>query len=268
METIHSQNWEPDSEVQAVIVIVHGAGEHIGRYEHVVQWFVEQGVAVVGGDLPGLGRSGGRRGHIDDFAHYVRTVKQWLAEAQKRYRDVPIFVLGHSMGGLIVARLLQESDAASLPLRGALLSSPCLALKLTVPQWKQRVAAVLDRLAPTFRMPNGIESSSVSRSPEIVESYSVDPLIESRVSVRWFTQLQRAMNLAIADAGTINQPIFVLQAGADLLVDPDKSIQFVEKAASSDKNIKVYPGLYHELLNEPERRQVFEEMLEWIKARK
>lgn len=268
MQSIHHQTWEPETAAEAAIVLVHGAGEHIGRYEHVAQWFVEQRIAVIGGDLPGLGRSAGRRGHIDDFEEYIKTAREWLLQAKSRFGEVPIFMLGHSMGGLVVTRLLQAPDAASLPIRGAVLSSPCYALKLAIPAWKQRLAAVLDLMAPTFRMPNGIDSTSVSRSPEIVHAYSVDPHIESRVSVRWFTQLQKAMQLAMAEAAAVTQPVFLLQAGADLLVDPNKPIQFIEKVASSDKKIIVYPDLYHELLNEPERRQVFADMLEWISARK
>ncbi|WP_018131543.1 alpha/beta hydrolase [Effusibacillus pohliae] len=267
MQELHFQKRLPEDQVRAAILLVHGAGEHSGRYQHVIDWFGERQLAVFAGDLPGFGRSPGRRGHIAAFAEYVETVRGWLTEAKQSVGEAPIFVLGHSMGGLVTVRLLQQTDASGLPLHGVILTSPCLRLKMQVPAWKRKMASVLNRLVPGFRLPNGIAPADVSRSPQIVQSYAADPYNERRVSVRWYNELQDAMQSASVEAGKIRHPLLLLQAGADRLVDPEAAIPFFEKLASRDKQFKIYPGCYHELLNEPEREQVLADILEWIDTR-
>lgn len=266
MQDLFFQKWIPEGPVQAGIVLVHGAGEHSGRYEHVKDWFLARQIAFFAGDLPGFGRSPGRRGHINRFSDYVNTVKDWVETAKSAIGDAPLFVLGNSVGGLVTIRLLQESAAGNLPIRGVILCSPCLRLKLHVPLWKQRLAAALSKLTPGLRLPNGIDAAAVSRSRSVVEAYSTDPYNEHRVSFRWFEELHTAMQHASLQAGRIRYPILLLQAGADRIVDPDAAAPFIEKVSARDRKIKVYPGFYHELLNEPEREEVLADILEWIET--
>ncbi|MFC4767915.1 alpha/beta hydrolase [Effusibacillus consociatus] len=268
MEGLHFQQWIPEGSTGVAILLIHGAGEHSGRYEHVINWFLARNIAVFAGDLPGFGQSPGTRGHIDRFSDYTDCVRNWLTETKNTVGDTSVFLFGHSMGGLVTVRFLQEPDAGNLPIKGVVLSSPCLRLKMQVPQWKRNLAGVLGRLTPRLRMPNGIAAADVSRSLDVVKKYSEDPYNESRVSIRWFEELQVAMQQAMLQASRIQQPLLLLQAGADRIVDPEAAIPFVEKAGSRDKKLKIYPGLYHELVNEPEKEEVLTDILEWINKRK
>ncbi len=267
MEGLHVQTWVPETFVNACLVLVHGAGEHSGRYEFVKDWFVQRGVAFVAGDLPGFGRSSGIRGHIDRFSDYVEIVKGWILEARHLVPDRPIFVLGHSMGGLVTVRLLQDPEAQNLDIRGVILSSPLLRLKMQLPPWKAKLAAVAVKFVPTLRLPNEIEPAFVSRSPLVVQQYATDPYVESKVSLRWYAELQLTIRQAAVETAKIRHPLLLLQAGADRLVDPEAVYPFMDRIASIDKKLQVYPEFYHEILNEPEKEQVLQEIWQWIEAR-
>lgn len=267
MEGLHFQSWIPASTVKAGLVIVHGAGEHSGRYQFVKDWFLQHDVAVFAGDLPGLGRSPGKRGHVEHFSDYVEAAKGWIREAHKVLPDRPVFVLGHSMGGLVTVRLLQDMDAPNLSIHGVILSSPLLRLNMQLPPWKVKLAAVAVKLIPTLRIPNEINPAHVSRSPEVVRGYAEDPYMESRVSLQWFSELQTAMQQASVESSKIQHPILLLQAGADRLVDPEAVYPFMERISSKDKTLEVYSGLFHEIMNEPEKLQVLQDMMQWIDIR-
>lgn len=267
MEGLHVQTGVPETFSKACLVLVHGAGEHSGRYEFVKDWFVQRGIAVVAGDLPGFGRSSGIRGHIDRFSDYVEVVKGWIEEARHLASDRPIFVLGHSMGGLVAVRLLQDREAQDLQIRGVILSSPLLRLKMQIPPWKEKLAAFAVKWLPALRQSNEIDPVSVSRSPAVVQQYATDPYVESKVSLRWYAELQSAIRQAASETARIRHPLLLLQAGADRLVDPEAVYPFMEQIASIDKKLTVYPELYHELLNEPEKEQVLQEIWQWIEAR-
>lgn len=264
MQELHFQKWVPESHVRASLLIVHGAGEHSGRYEHVINWFLQREIAVFAGDLPGLGRSPGKRGHIDRFSDYVTVVKEWARKAKADFPEVPLLVLGHSVGGLITIRLLEDPEVDGTGIAGAILSSPCLRLKMNVPEWKQKMAQFIGKIMPSLQIPNGIDPAIVSRSPEIVRKYAEDPYVEKLVSVRWFEELQSAMQQALLEAGKVSHPILLLQAGADRLVEPEAIHPFMERVPAYDKTMKVYPGLYHEILNEYEKQQVLDDILEWV----
>ncbi|BCJ85084.1 alpha/beta hydrolase [Effusibacillus dendaii] len=267
-EELFFQKWLPQGPMEGAVLIVHGAGEHSGRYQHVIEFLRNRQFAVFAGDLPGLGRSGGRRGHIDQFQQYVDCLKNWLLEVSREVGDRPIFLLGHSMGGLVTIRLLQHPNAEQLPIRGAVVTSPCLRLRMRVPKWQQKLAKLLLRIAPKLRIPNRIRANDVCRSEAVASQYRQDPNMEFRVSVRWYHELQKAMKDALLQAGSVKHPLLILQAGADRLVDPEAAIVFAERLTVVDRSLKLYPGLYHELLNEPEQEVVLGDLTNWIKSRK
>ncbi|MGB8955948.1 MAG: lysophospholipase [Tumebacillaceae bacterium] len=265
----------------AAVVLVHGAGEHCGRYSHVVEKLTSHGIAVVTGDLPGHGRTEGLRGHVDSFDDYLDAVEGWVRQAEELAErsgelpgdmgqdasNAPIAILGHSMGGLVVIRYLQERAAAHPRIASAVVSSPCLRLSKEVPGWQRSLAGVLDGLTPRLRMASNIAPSDVSRSPEVIRSYGTDPLNGNKVSVRWFRELNRAMESACANPQRITVPMLVMQAGQDKLVAPQETESFYKKLPVHERHKFVpYPELYHELFNEPEREVVFAEMMNWLLA--
>jgi len=247
----------PCQDPRGAVALVHGAGEHCGRYEHVADHLNRAGYAVLGLDLPGLGRSPGRRGHVESFEDYLGAVDATRARLEALHPGVPQFLYGHSMGGLIAVRWLQSrAPAAQAGLGGAILSCPCLDLALPLPPALLRTAALIERVWPTFTQSNRIPASAVSRTPEVVAAYAHDPLVVRSVSVRWAMELQRAMLAARAGPARAEVPVLVLQAGADQLVSAAATRAYAERLEAPRKLYREFPGWYHELHNEPGRDEV------------
>ncbi|MGG1659300.1 lysophospholipase [Brevibacillus sp. NRS-1366] len=251
------------SDQKGAVVLVHGTGEHYGRYEHVATFLNQHGWAVYAGDLPGWGRSSGPRGHIDSFAQYVETVRGWAEEALAEAKEnQPVFVMGHSLGGLVATRFVQNYERRQ-ELAGLILTSPCVQLKLAVPAWKAQLAQWLDRVWPTLAIPNGITADMVSRDKAVQAAYQSDPLNYPKVSVRWFHELHRAMGQAWEEREYLSIPLLVLQAGDDSIIDADAVERFATEICT-DTEFQLFPGLRHEILNEPEREQVLQQIGTWL----
>lgn len=260
---LYRHSWNL-AEAKASIVLIHGTGEHHGRYAHVAVYLNEHGYNVVTGDLPGWGRSPGLKGHITHFGEYVDAVEKWITDVlDSNSAGIPIFVLGHSLGGLIAARFVQRYDERSR-LAGLILTSPCVRLKVSVPAWKVRLAQMLNQVWPTLRLPNGIEANMVTRESVVREAYQTDPLNYPKVSVRWFNELNQAIDQAWQERNKLDIPLLVLQAGDDCLVDPVGVEAFVQGVPALEKQFTLYPDLYHEVMNEPERETVLENLVGWL----
>ncbi|WP_400163143.1 lysophospholipase [Brevibacillus sp. TJ4] len=255
-----------DDDSQGIVVLVHGTGEHYGRYQHVGEYLNRCGWDVYTGDLPGWGRTSGRKGHIDSFAQYTDTVRAWVEEALEDAAERrPVFLLGHSLGGLVAVRFITAYERRG-ELAGMILSSPCLQLKLQVPAWKTQLARLLDTIWPTLSMANGITPEMVSRDPEVQRAYVSDPYNVPKVSVRWFQELHRAMDEAWKQRKKLDIPLLVLQAGDDSLIESAA----VERFATGLPHctFHLFPGLRHELLNEPEKNEVMQRIEGWMTAKK
>lgn len=246
--------------VHATVVLVHGAGEYFARYEWLAGRLKGAGYHVIGGDLPGLGRSGGRRGHIDDFNQYYQALDEWLACAYE-YKK-PVFLIGHSMGGLITIRYMEEKQP---DISGVVLSSPCLGLVRSIPRWLDGLASLLNVVAPRLRLSAGIGADEVSRNLLIAKQYGTDPHITTRVSVRWYKQLCRAMEAAHQEADRYPAiPTLVMQAGDDRIVDVQAVRRWVEGQPVERIDYVEWSGLYHEIFNEPEKINVVDQLLSWL----
>lgn len=254
-------------EAKGVVLVVHGSGEHIGRYHHVAKWFNQQKLIMVGGDLPGLGSSKEKKGHIDHFDDYLRKVDQWLENAKEKWPSLPIFIYGHSMGGLIVLRYIQELKRNDERIKGIILTSPALSVKVEVPNWQIKIAQLLHSFWPSFTMKSNIQPYHVSRDPEVIAQYAKDPLVYNKVSIRWFFQFQEAIQYVWSKKERLNQlqiPILLLQAGEDLLVNPEKATKYVADIDSRILEYHLIPELYHEILNEPEKEIYLDLITNWI----
>lgn len=252
--------WEV-AEPRGVIVVVHGAGEHHARYEWLARKWNEHGFEVIMGDLPGQGKTRGRRGHIQSFNQYLDTVEEWLAEA--RTKELPIILFGHSMGGLIVIRTLMERSRGLI--QGVILSSPCLGLSQPPAKSKELATKLIHRIAPTLSANSGIRSEQVTRNEKIREAYLKDELRVTKVSARWYQELAKAMRLAHRYPEKFpNVPLLVLQAGEDLLVNKFEVRNWFDHLSITEKYYKEWDGLYHEVLNEPEREAVFRHAIGFV----
>ncbi|MGM9929911.1 MAG: lysophospholipase [Bacillus sp. (in: firmicutes)] len=246
--------WETEGDAKAVIVIVHGAMEHQGRYKWLIEMWRSEGYHVLMGDLPGQGlTSRARRGHIYSFDEYIITVKDWIQQAYQYH--LPVFVLGHSMGGLIAIRLLQEEE---VDIAGLILSSPCLGLLVQPSKAVQAASAILNVTFPRYKSETGLSIKSVTRNKEVIEESLNDPLFVTKVSVRWYRELMDAIKEAFENLPEFDDvPFMLMQAGEDRIVDKVPVKEWFNYTKNSEKYYKEWPGLYHELFSEPEREDVF-----------
>ena len=261
---IYYQYWLPDSKPRAVILISHGLAEHSGRYMNVVSRFVPLGYAVYSLDHLGHGRSDGRRVYVRQFANYTDVLGNYLAMIGKWQPGRRIFLLGHSMGALVAASLLLDYQSA---FTGAILSGPSVVVPKNVSRSTIAIARLLSTLAPTIGL-MGLDATGVSRDPAVVRAYIDDPLVyKGKTTARLAYELVKTMQRVTAKASRMTLPMMILQGGADRLVDPDGARMLYDTIGSSDKTLKIYDGLYHEVYNEPERDQVLGDVEAWLENR-
>ncbi len=247
------RRWVPTSERWASVVLVHGLGEHSGRYERTGGLLAEAGLEVESFDLVGFGGTGGRRGDVESWDIYLRQVRDHVTAVEP-----PVVLAGHSMGGLIALDyLLSGNPSPDL----AVLSAPGLGGGKA---WQRRVAPLLAKLAPTAMIPTKIEGSQLSRDPAVGEAYFADPLVLTRVSARLGAELFAAIDRVLSALSRLDVPTLVLHGGADTLVPPQASLPL---AGLPTVDRRVYPKLRHELFNEPEGPQVVGEVVAWIGER-
>jgi alpha-beta hydrolase superfamily lysophospholipase len=245
------------------VALVHGFAEHCGRYDQLAERLMAAGYSVAAMDYRGHGQSGGRRAHIDRFEEYLGDVENFLDEMVRVGLTRPPLLLGHSQGGLIAARF---GELNGTRLQAVILSSPFLGLAVRVPVAKAMMGRVVSRWLPTFSMPSGLDPAWISHDEEKVRAYASDPLVSHHVTARWFTEIAQAQEQALAEAGRLDLPLLVLAAGDDRVVSLETTERFFAAAASSRKQMKIYPNQYHEIFNEVEREQTFGDLINWIDA--
>jgi alpha-beta hydrolase superfamily lysophospholipase len=256
------QAWTPEAPV-AVVVIVHGAGEHSGRYDHVVARLVAAGYAVHAADHRGHGRSDGARALVERIDYAVADLDQVVAAAGHAHPGLPVFMLGHSMGGLIA---LRYALAHQERLAGMILSSPLAALE-AVPTPLRIIGQFLSRVAPRAPL-IAIDSSLVSRDAEVVRAYRADPLVfHGKLPARTAAELADAVDAFPATVAAIRLPTLILYGSADGLCPPAGSLLLGERIGAPDKTVRAYEGLFHEILNEPERDEVLDDICAWLSDR-
>jgi alpha-beta hydrolase superfamily lysophospholipase len=242
------------------VVIMHGLGEHCGRYAHVAAFFNAQGWSVRAYDHRGHGRSGGARGDVPDGEALLRDA-QIVIEDYAQGLDQPPLLLGHSMGGLFAARY---ATAALSPLRGLILSSPALAVPLSATQ--KFLLKTLGAVAPGLGVPNGLQTRFLSHDPAVVAAYERDPLVHPKITPRLLRGMLDAIDYCQAHAAALAVPTLMIVAGDDHLVDAAGSELFFPRIAPGIGTLHRYPRLYHELFNEIEAATVFDDVRRWLDA--
>ena len=259
----HRQSWTPDGEVVGVVVLVHGLHEHSGRYAHVAERLARAGYASWAPDHPGHGRSPGTRGDIGSMAATVAGVDETARLAAAAHPGVPLFVYGHSMGGLVAAQYL--TGTPSVPVRGAVLSAAALDLGAAT-KVQQVVAPLLARVLPQLGVLQ-LDSTAVSRDPAVVAAYEADPLNHGgKVRARTGAEMITTVAAMPTRLRSLTIPLLVIHGSADRLVPPAASEFVASTAASTDLTHTVYPGLFHEPHNEPEQEQVLDDVVAWLDA--
>jgi alpha-beta hydrolase superfamily lysophospholipase len=256
------QAWLPPERPTGVLLLCHGLGEHSGRYGHVVDALVPAGWAVYGLDLRGHGRSGGKRSHLVDYADWLADFDAFRLLAAARHDGLPVFLLGHSMGGQIaLAYALDHQD----DLRGVVLSAPALA-NSSVPAAVVPVLMQLARFAPTLR-PAGIDASKISKDPAVYAAYQADPLVHhGHPTLGLSSALFRQFSVLPARSRELRLPLLLQYGELDAITDLSGFRALEEACESPDFTVQRYPGLWHEIYNEPERDGPLSDLREWLAA--
>lgn len=263
-QQLFAQCWLPEREPRAVVVIAHGLGEHSGRYAALAERLVAQSYAVYALDHRGHGRSPGRRANIERFSYLVTDLGTFAGRAARQHPGIPSVLLGHSMGGAVAtATALKIQDT----LRGLVLSGPALAPGEIAAGFKVRVVRALAALAPNLGALK-LPPEAVSRDPAVVRAYEQDPLVHhAAVPARTVAELLGAMAGFPEAVLKLRLPLLVQHGIADSLVPVEPCRPIFQSIPSSDKTLKFYEGLYHEVYHEPERDQVISDLEGWLAAR-
>jgi alpha-beta hydrolase superfamily lysophospholipase len=259
---VYWQSWTPEK-TKAVVVIAHGLAEHSGRYAHVADRLASAGYATYSYDQWGHGRSGGTMGNIEGFSHLRADLDTVLSKARGEHPGVPVFLLGHSFGGLVALDYVVtrgESGLTGLVVSGA-------AVDPSVGSALERAAApLLSRIAPNLPVAP-LDPTAVSRDPAVVQAYIDDPLnYHGKIRARTGSEGLKAVARVHAGLGRVTLPILVLHGVEDRLVSAAGSKAVAEKVKSVDKTLTLYDGLYHEIFNEPEQKAVLDDVVGWLDA--
>ena len=258
------RGWDPtNNRPKALITLVHGLGEHTGRYLHVGKSMTDAGYALVGFDLRGHGKSGGARGHFPSLSVIMQDMRQFSKFLVQRYPDIPHFLYGHSLGGLLSLAYALQYPAG---LNGVIVTGA--ALRSSLQEQKNKIAMVnlLGSLLPTITVPSGLDATTISRDADVVKKYTNDPLVHDKTSLGLGKTAIKAIELCFAHAREFKPPLLIMHGADDKLTFPSGSEDFAKLASENNKDVtlKLWDGLYHEIHNESQKAEVFKVMIEWI----
>jgi alpha-beta hydrolase superfamily lysophospholipase len=252
--------WLPDSQTRAAVIIVHGFSDHCGRYDNLVRSLLRRRLAVYSYDLRGHGQSPGKQGHVQEFTDYREDTHSFIQFVARQQPDRPLYLFGHSMGGLIA---LDQALSYPASIRGVIASAPHLG-NPPVSAIKLSLSRLLSRLWPSFTMDAGLDETALSRDQAAVQAYRDDPLVHGRGSARLSTELEAAVDQTQANASRLKMPLLIYGGTADRLTDPEDSRRFYEQAGSADKHFVLYEGGLHENHNDIHGERVVIEVAQWI----
>jgi alpha-beta hydrolase superfamily lysophospholipase len=256
---LHGCGEEPGAGAAAAVCIVHGLGEHSGRYDWVMSTIAQAGMAAIAIDLRGHGRSPGQRGDAPSCSILLDDIDLLLATAAARYPEIPLYLYGHSFGGSLVLGYAIGRRAPA----GAVVTSPLLVPAEAPPAWKRTAARMMSRLIPRMQMSTGLDSAALSRNPDVAAAYESDPLVHGAVTARLGHDILAFGRENLDRAGELDIPVLLMHGSSDSITSPVASGEFAERAGDRCSFV-IWPGLYHELHREPEREQVIGHVLDWL----
>lgn len=257
---VYGRDWQPDQPARAVVVLIHGLGEHAGRYAHVAAAFNAAGYAVIAPDLRGHGRSGGPRGHFPSYDVVLDDIQLAFNQAASRYPGLPQFLYGHSLGGALVLYYTLKRKPA---LRGLVVTSPGLAPGTPPAGLKLAAAKLFNQLLPSLTLANGLDTNNLSHDPALAKAYLTDTLVHPLISARLGMELITKGAWIQTQGGAFPVPLLLLQGTADHLVSPAATRRFAA-SLTGDVTYKEWEGLYHELHNEVGKEQIIQEIVAWV----
>ncbi|HUG17484.1 MAG TPA: lysophospholipase [Planctomycetaceae bacterium] len=259
---LFARTWQAGESVTAEIGIVHGMGEHSGRYADVANYLCRAGYRVSAYDQRGHGRTAGRRGDVSSYDLLLDDLDEFVSRLRAHMVDSKLFLYGHSFGGNVVLNYALRRKPA---LSGLVITSPLLRPTKTPPLWKRLFAHTCYRICPAFRLPMGIDSRGLSHDRKVVQAYKTDMLNHSVISARLAVETLDAGEWALVHARELELPLLLMHGSFDAITSSAASREFAENVESSCL-FKLWPGLFHELHNEPERLEVLEMIAGWLQT--
>ncbi|MGH3912040.1 MAG: lysophospholipase [Pseudonocardiaceae bacterium] len=256
------QAWLPPELARAIVVIVHGFGEHSARYTHIGTRLAASGFATYAADHRGHGRSDGPRANLERMALVVDDLRAFVRFTVERHPGLPVFMVGHSLGGLIALQYATDPDT---PLDGLVLSAPAVQVTVGSPLLK-RLAGVLSALTPNLGVAS-LDVNQISRDPEVVRAYRADPLVHhGKIPARTGAETLLTTEALGTRLPQLSMPLLVLHGDEDRICAPAGSTMVHDGVSSPDKTLRWYEGLYHEIFNEPEQDKVLSDLVSWLKS--
>lgn len=250
----------PTDSLKGAVIILHGMGEHFGRYIHVCQFLNKQGYATIGVDHRGHGKSEGKRGHTPSYEQLMNDIDSLFKKAHELFDGLPMFLYGHSMGGNLAANYTIRRQPN---LKGLILTDPYFKLAFDPPAWKVKLGKISAGIIPTLTQPTGLEVGALSRDESVVQAYVNDPLVHDKITSSFFVNVQMAGPYAIENANRIKVKTLAMHGSADRLTSIEGTKQFANNNPEM-VTLKIWDGFYHEIHNEPEKQQVFEYLNTWM----
>jgi acylglycerol lipase len=261
--TLFRRAWRPEGMPRAVLVNLHGLGDHSGLYPMVGDYFVPRGFAVHAPDLRGNGQSLGQRGYVDSWSEFRGDLDCFLALVRQEEGNLPLFLMGNSLGALVVLDYAQQHPQG---LRGVIAVAPPLG-RLGVPGPLLALGALLSRVWPRFSLQTGMDLAGLSRDPAAMARVLADPLFHRRGTARLSTEVRDTIARLNAEAPSFPLPLLILHGSADRMVPPEGSRGYIQRVGHPDKQLLEYPGAYHGLLGDLNGAEVLRDMEEWIERR-
>lgn len=258
---MYARDWTWEGKPKAVVVLIHGLGEHIGRYDHVAAALNQRGYVLTGFDLRGHGRSEGLRGHTPSLRAYYNDLDQFLSLVEERFPKIPRILYGHSVGGVLV---LTYTPSRYPKVIGVVATAPAFVTVTRSQKIKLALANILGTLWPTFTLSNGLDPNTLSHDPEVVRAYVTDPLVHDRVTAGWGKATLSIFEAAKMTAADFPVPVLVMHGTEDKLGLPAGSKGWAEHAPADKCTLKMWEGLDHEIHNEPQKDQVLGYMMDWM----
>ena len=258
--SLFAQSWQPKNQTKAVVCLVHGMGEHSGRYSHVADQITQAGYSLIAFDLRGHGQSEGPRGHTPSYEALLQDISSLLEVANKKFPQLPSFLYGHSLGGNLVLNYVLRRQSH---LKGVIATDPWFRLAFEPPRFKIILAQITNYIWPSFSQKNGLDTKVLSRDPEVVRAYENDHLVHDHISARMFIGVYQAGQWALKHASEFPLPLLLMHGGEDKIISVEASREFANRITKKCI-FKIWNSLYHEIHNEPEKEKVFKFLIDWL----
>ena len=257
---LNGSYFSPPGETKGVIVLIHGMGEHFGRYKHVADFFNSIQYAVIGMDYRGHGTSQGKRGHISSYDQLMDDTDLLVKKARAVFNGLPVIIYGHSLGGNIAANYVLRRQLA---VKRLIITAPYFKLAFDPPGWKVAMSKLMAKVLPALTLPTQLELTALSRVRSVMDEYKNDPLVHDKISAAFFTQVHPAGLYPIEHAAELKTKTLAMHGLADRITSYKGTTAFAENNPQMIE-LKLWDGLYHEIHNEKEQQQVFNYIAAWL----